>query len=56
MTKLRNRNRFGLGQAVRVAGLLLSAREALNGSDSEVWTVVARTMRQFAKLFELDDE
>ncbi|MBO0915229.1 hypothetical protein [Streptomyces laculatispora] len=54
LTKLRKQRRFG--QAARVASLLSAAREALNGSDSEVWAVVARSARQFAKLFDLFDK
>ncbi|MFF3175751.1 hypothetical protein ACFVQ0_24345 [Streptomyces sp. NPDC057900] len=54
LTKLRKQQR--LGQAARMVSLLVAAREALNGTDGEVWAVMARSARQFAKLFDLFDE
>ncbi|WNI33516.1 hypothetical protein [Streptomyces sp. ITFR-6] len=54
LAKLRKQRRFG--QAARMVSLISAAREALDGSDSEVWAVVARSARQFAKLFDLFDK
>ncbi|WP_143195080.1 hypothetical protein [Streptomyces sp. CB02488] len=53
LVKLRKQRRFG--RAARAVSLLLAAREALNGSDSEAWAVAARSARQFAKLFDVFD-